>query len=165
MEIRKSTIEDFNHILNLYEQAREFMKEHNNPTQWGNYYPEASLIEEDIVNEKSYVCIDENKIVGTFMYAEEKEPTYATIVQGDWVNNNPYGVVHRIASSAQKRGVATFCLDWCYRKCKNLRIDTHKDNFPMQRLLKKNGFVLCGIIYLENGDERIAYQKADMLKI
>ena len=40
------------------------------------------------------------------------------------------------------------------------QIDTHKDNIPMQRVLLRNGFVYCGIIHLENGDERIAYQKA-----
>jgi hypothetical protein len=29
----------------------------------------------------------------------------------------------------------------------------------MRRMLEKNGFVYCGIIYLESGDERVAYEK------
>jgi RimJ/RimL family protein N-acetyltransferase len=41
----------------------------------------------------------------------------------------------------------------------NLKIDTHRDNIPMQKVLKRNGFSECGIIYIENGDERIAFQK------
>ena len=43
--------------------------------------------------------------------------------------------------------------------CGNLRIDTHEKNIPMQGCLAKNGFARCGIIYLEDGDPRIAYQK------
>jgi RimJ/RimL family protein N-acetyltransferase len=41
----------------------------------------------------------------------------------------------------------------------NIRIDTHRDNAIMQHLLEKNGFVKCGIIYVEDGSPRIAYQK------
>lgn len=29
----------------------------------------------------------------------------------------------------------------------------------MQKTLIKNGYRVCGTIYLENGDERIAFQK------
>ena len=29
----------------------------------------------------------------------------------------------------------------------------------MQHNMKKHGFSYCGIIYLANGDERLAYQK------
>ncbi len=68
-------------------------------------------------------------------------------------------MIHRLASVDGKKGVATFCLSWCFAQCGNIRIDTHKNNIPMQNLLRKNGYTRCGIIYLENGDERIAYQK------
>ena len=43
--------------------------------------------------------------------------------------------------------------------CGNLKIDTHRDNRIMQHLLDKNGFTYCGIIYLDDGTERLAYQK------
>ena len=42
----------------------------------------------------------------------------------------------------------------------NLKIDTHRDNYPMQKSLKKNGFEYCGIIYLADGNERLAFQKS-----
>jgi hypothetical protein len=45
----------------------------------------------------------------------------------------------------------------------NIRIDTHRDNVPMLSLLDKSGFERCGIIYLKNGDERIAFQKIKKL--
>ena len=50
-------------------------------------------------------------------------------------------------------------MDWAWEQCRNLRIDTHRDNYVMQRLLEKNGFVRCGLIDLREGGERIAYQK------
>lgn len=159
MEIRNSTKKDFDKILKLYKDAREFMKTNGNPEQWKDDYPRTSLVESDIENNISYICVDEGKIAGVFMYLEGKEPTYEKIYEGEWINDKPYGVVHRITSAKGKKGVATFCLDWCFNKCGNLRIDTHRDNIPMQNLLNKIGFVKCGIIYLENGDERIAYQK------
>ena len=38
-----------------------------------------------------------------------------------------------------------------------MRIDTHEDNKPMQGALKKFGFRECGVIHLERGAERIAF--------
>lgn len=160
MEIRRTSNNDMDTIQQIYAQARAFMKANGNPNQWINQYPVAALIEQDIASNHSYVCIDDGEIVGTFFFKEGTDPTYAIIDQGEWLNNEPYGVVHRLASSNGKRGVATFCLNWCYEQCGNIRIDTHKDNLPMQNLLKKNGYVECGIIYVANGDERIAFQKS-----
>ena len=57
------------------------------------------------------------------------------------------------------RGAASFCLNWALEQCRNLRIDTHRDNVVMQHMLDKNGFQYCGIIYLEDGSERLGYQK------
>lgn len=162
MEIRKSKQSDLSEILKLYEQAREFMKTNGNADQWGKQYPETWIIEEDIASERSYVCLDEDQVVGTFMFEVGADETYANIYKGEWLNDEPYAVIHRITATANKRGVATFCLEWCYKQCRNIRIDTHKDNIPMQNLLKKNGYTPCGIIFLNSGDERIAFQKVDI---
>lgn len=161
MEIRTSSPSDLAAILKLYEQARVFMDDNGNPDQWGKNYPEVSLIETDMANNTSFVCVSKGEIVGTFMFGVGEDLTYNQIYQGEWLNDEPYGVIHRITASNQKKGVGTFCLDWCYNQYNNLRIDTHRDNLPMQNLLKKNGFVRCGIIYIENGDERIAFQKTE----
>lgn len=74
-------------------------------------------------------------------------------------NDSPYGVIHRITTLSERKGVASFCLDWCFKQCGNIRIDTHENNLPMIAVLKKNGYVQCGTIYLKNGDERLAFQK------
>ena len=161
MKIRKSRPEDLERMLRLYADARVFMAEHGNPTQWANGYPEPEMLQEDIRAGVSYVCEDDQgRVVGTFVFFVGEDESYKVIEQGDWKDHRvPYGVVHRIASSREVRGAASFCLTWCYRQCGNLRIDTHRENIPMQRCLERNGFSYCGIIHIADGSERIAFQK------
>jgi len=158
LKIRKSTPGDYDVICQTYSNARKFMLNSGNPDQWGNVHPPANLILHDIEQELSYVCTFQNDILAVFYYNIEIDPTYG-VINGQWLNDAPYGVVHRIASSRSVRGAGYFCLQWCLEQCKNLRIDTHKDNSPMLNLLDKLDFSYCGIIRIENGDERLAYQK------
>jgi len=159
MEIRLTALEEIDTVMNIYANARLFMRKNGNLNQWVNGYPGLELIKNDILNGNSYVCIDCSQVVGVFSFIQGIDPTYLKIYEGEWLNDGPYGVVHRIASTSHKKGVASYCLNWCLSKCKNLRIDTHRDNVVMQNLLTKNGFLKCGIIYLEDGSERLAYQK------
>lgn len=159
MEIRKAVQEDLPELMAIYDGARQYMRQSGNKEQWINGYPGEDLILEDIRNGNSYVCTDGGTIAGVFSFIPGEDPTYGMIYEGRWLNDDPYGTVHRIAVNAHKKGVASFCLDWCFEKCGNVRIDTHRDNMPMQKLLYKNGYSYCGIIYLSNGSERLAYQK------
>ena len=158
MEIRKASMKDWEEILKIYADARQFMSEHGNGSQWGTSYPPEKLLLDNIAQGKLYVCIEE-RIAAVFYFAVEEDPTYRMIEDGAWLNEEPYGVVHRMASARTVRGAATFCMNWAFRQTGNIRIDTHKDNIPMQNMLKKNGFRYCGTIYLENGNPRIAFQK------
>ena len=142
------------------------MAQHGNPNQWGptNWPPEA-LIQDDIRNGNSYVCISEDgKIVGTFYFIQgpDIEPTYREIENGRWLDDSPYGVVHRLASDGSVKGMGRFCLDWAYEQCGHLRIDTHGDNRVMQNLVKKAGFVHCGTIYVVEDDyPRLAFERSE----
>jgi hypothetical protein len=99
-----------------------------------------------------------SKIVAVFYFNTEPDPTYDKI-DGAWLDDKPCGVVHRIAKRTQVKGAGAFCINWCFEQCHNIKIDTHSDNIPMKKLLGKLGFTYCGIIWIENGDERIAFQK------
>ena len=164
MKIRHSAEEDVPRMMEIYAYARAFMAEHGNPNQWGptNWPPEA-LIRQDIRNGDSYVCLnDEDKVIGTFFFIHgpDIEPTYRTITDGAWLDDSPYGVVHRIAGDGSEKGIGAFCLNWAYDQCGHLRIDTHGDNTVMQNLLGKLGFVRCGTIYVvEDNYPRIAFEK------
>ena len=159
MTVRRATYADLPAVLEIYAQARQYMKESGNPNQWGDTYPPACVVEEDISLGRCYVCMDGDEMAGVFCFFKGTDPTYAVIYEGDWLNDRPYGVMHRVAVAKRGRGVAQGCFDYAMEQCESLRIDTHRDNKPMQSALQKNGFVYCGIIYLANGAERLAYQK------
>ena len=159
MEIRRTTEEDLPRVLELFAGARAFMRQNGNPTQWGDSYPAPDLILEDIRSGGSHVCLDEGRIVGTFYFAPGPDPTYSRIEGGSWLQDSPYSVVHRVVSDGSRKGIASFCLQWCAAQQPHLRIDTHRDNIPMQKTVEKNGFVRCGIIFLANGSERLAYER------
>ncbi len=160
MEIRKTRPEELDEVMEIYAYARQFMAEHGNPNQWKKTNPPRKWVERDIIEGKSHVCVENDEILGVFYFAIEEDPTYHEIYDGEWLNAEPYGVVHRIASAGKAKGVGTFCMNWAYGQFANVKIDTHRDNIVMQNMLKKNGFSYCGIIHLENGEERLAFQKA-----
>ena len=164
MRIRKTTEADFPQLMKIYSRAREFMAQTGNPNQWGpNKWPPEELIHQDIKEENSYVCVDDDdQILGTFyiVQGEEIDPTYRVIQDGDWMDDSAYGVVHRLAASGTEEGVGAFCLNWAFEQCKHLRVDTHPENKVMQNLLSKLGFTKCGIIYVvQDPHPRLAYEK------
>ena len=159
MKIKKAAESQRNEIMKIYKTAQDFMAEHGNPGQWGTEYPSRELIREDIRRGNCYTAVDEDGIHGVFVYFVGEEPNYKTIEEGRWLlEDRPYGVLHRVASAGKKKGVASFCIQWCLEKSPNMRGDTHEKNKVMQHVLEKNGFVPCGIIYVEDGSPRIAYQ-------
>ncbi len=155
--IRKTTSKDIEPILKIFENASEFMHTHGNPTQWTNGYPGRREIEKDISAGASYVCIENEKIIGSFALLLEEEPTYKVIENGAWRKNLPYGTIHRLASDRSCKGISKAVFDFCRKKCNYLRIDTHADNKPMQKAAERYGFKPCGIIHLADGNPRIAF--------
>ncbi len=160
MIIRKATEADVMAAAEIYEHARRFMRESGNPDQWNGDYPNELDVREGIAAGTSYVCEDGGEVVATFHYEREADdPTYRRIYEGQWLSDLPYSVIHRIAVKHHGRGIIDFCFSECFKLFPNIRIDTHEANIPMQRALIRNGFRRCGIIYLESGDRRIAFQK------
>lgn len=157
MEIINAVVGDIAEILEIYEHARAFMQANGNANQWTGGYPQRELLEGDIAEKSLYLIKDGAETLGVFKFLIGADPTYAVIENGSWLNDAPYGVIHRLAVAKRGGGVAGACIEWCCKQCADIRADTHQNNLPMQRLLEKQGFVKCGIIYLENGDPRIAY--------
>ena len=159
MFIRKATEADLPRIGEIYENAKRFMRESGNPNQWNQGIPNIDTARKDMECGVGYVAEENGEVVATFMFSLDGEPTYDKIYEGKWLSDEPYGVIHRIAVAEQGKGIVGHCINECFSRCHNLRIDTHRDNLPMQRALLNRGFQYCGIIYLANGDERLAYQK------
>ena len=155
LKIRHAELTDLEEIEAIYTQARVFMAENGNPTQWKDGYPQRSLLEADIEQENLYVVLTDTEIWGVFLFVIGEDPTYGYMEGGTWRSDAAYGTIHRIASRGS--GVFSACLDFCRSKCDHIRIDTHADNKPMQHLAAKHGFSRRGIIYVADGTPRIAY--------
>lgn len=159
MMIRKAKIEELPVIMELYAAARSFMAQTGNPEQWGEVYPPEHLVRSDIERGVCYVADVDGQIEAVFMYAFETDPDYQVLEEGSWLNDAPYGVVHRVASRGRIKGIGAKCILWGFEQCGNLKMDTHEDNKVMQHVLEKNGFVRCGRVCIADGLRMIVYQK------
>lgn len=165
MQFRKAKIEDLPVMMGIIEEAQASLKALG-INQWQNGYPSKEVIENDINNHNAYVLTDNNTITGMATVIFNNEPTYDVIYNGKWLSINDFVVVHRLAVSEKekKKGIASKIIGEVSRlaKTKNIssfKIDTHEGNYPMQRMLMKNGFVKCGTIILKDGNPRIALEK------
>lgn len=156
MMIRNATKDDLGEILKIYAIARRMMQATGNPDQWGKNRPKYDAIVKDIEDGNMYVIEEENEISAVFSLIDFDED-YLDI-QGEWLNDEPYLAIHKIASSGKKGGVFSKVLEFAKTKTNNIRIDTHKHNKIMQLHIKKNGFEYTGIVYIEGKLERLAYQ-------
>ena len=168
MNIRNATKNDQTALLSLFEEARGTIALLG-IDQWQNGYPSASVVEEDLALGRSYAIETDGSVCATFVLMDDGEPLYDRIENGHWQtgdNSRDYVAIHRVAISVAMRGkgVSTALLDYAADHAlrlgrSSLRIDTHEGNVVMRRMLEKHGFILCGTIYLENGDPRVAYEK------
>ena len=160
MNIRKTTAKDIQIIMRIFDKARETMRKSGNLKQWPVGHPSQAAVISDIEKNNSYVVENESgNIVATFAFIIGPDPTYSYIEGGQWLNEEPYGTIHRIASNGENKGIMSIVLDYCSKSVSNIRIDTHEDNVIMRHLLAKNGFKHCGTIYLLDGNPRLAFQK------
>ena len=151
LTFRKAKLEDLIQIKEVYNYAYNHMKDEGNVNQWSDYISFEIGVINYINNNCFYVVVDENEIVGFFALIYGIDVTYNDIRNGNWVNNNEYVTIHKIAVKYYQRKIASKILAYIIEKIKkedinNIRIDTHKDNISMQTFLNKNGFIHCGEI-------------------
>ena len=184
MVIRQATPADIPALRPVFEAAKAIMRADGNHDQWSAPgFPDDSLLLRDIArgggfvieislrdplglgrNDKTIVISSEaeggveKSIVAYFALLPSPEPTY-DIIDGAWLTDGPYGVIHRMASYPEVHGIFSTIIDYATSRFAHLRIDTHRDNRIMQHLIEKHGFTYCGIIWLEDGAERLAYER------
>lgn len=154
--VRTAKYADLPRIEEIYSYARQFMADTGNPNQWGSTHPPVETLKDDIEKQLLYVLENETGIHGVFYFYIGEDPTYGYVEGGSWRSDSPYGTIHRIAGDGSG-GVLDAAVSFTKKMISHIRIDTHHDNTVMQRAVVKQGFSKRGIIYLENGDPRIAY--------
>ena len=175
MKIRQATYEDIDALMEIFEGAKRIMRASGNLQQWNDGYPSKEVVMHDIEAGHCYVLSEageENagRVIGTMALIPGPDPTYSYI-EGEWPGEEPYYVIHRIATAAPGKNVARAMFDWAFeyirhadtqtdagpRPASTIRIDTHRDNCIMKHILTKYGFKMCGVIYLADGAPRDAY--------
>jgi len=164
--IERTKQSDLIHVMAIFHQAQAALK-NMNVDQWQNGYPSKQIILSDIDEEISYIVKNNNQIIATAAIFVGNERTYDKIYAGEWITDNkPYCVIHRIAvrDDYKGRNIASHLINYAQHlaelnNAESIRVDTHRDNIPMQKMLNKNGFIYCGIIYLLDGKERFAFEK------
>ncbi|ELU5586841.1 GNAT family N-acetyltransferase [Clostridium perfringens] len=165
MEFRQANISDLDQIVEIIELSKKYLKE-TKVDQWQDGYPAKEDLRRDIESGNSYVLTNKDEIVATTVISLDGESTYNSIFNGEWITNEEYIVMHRVAVHDRYKGKGIF--KELIKEAENLalnkgifsiKIDTHRDNISMQKAVLKNDFKKCGIIYLEDESERIAFEK------
>ena len=166
MDLRKAVMTDLPAVEELYREAQGFLRSQG-VDQWQDGYPNGETFRKDVEEESAWVLEEDGKIVASAYLGTGREPTYDKIYEGAWaVDAEEYAVLHRIAvaGSCKGKGVPKLFFQQLEQEAREkglsvLRGDTHRDNKIMQKVMEKNGLNYRGIIYLEDGGERFAYEK------
>ncbi len=165
MEFHRASEEDAQRIMEIIGQAQGYLKAQG-VNQWQNNYPNISTVMNDIDNQDCYVLRDSGRVIATVTVVFGREKTYAAIYEGEWLSSNEYATIHRLAVDAgyKGRGLASLIIGNIETMCRSggissIRVDTHRQNASMKRMLIKNGFTYCGVIYLSDNSERVAFEK------
>lgn len=165
MKIRLATFNDLNDIEIIYNEAVKHMNEEGNDLQWFDFDSFKVGVIDYINNNNFYVVEKNNEIIGMFALIYGIDKTYNNII-GEWLNNDEYVTIHKIAVKYFKQNIASFIFSFIEQKIikeniYNIRIDTHKDNYSMKTLLKNRGFRYCGIISITcNYNEELSLREA-----
>lgn len=158
MTIRHATENDIPQIMAMYDHSRSIMRAGGNTVQWTGY-PTRDDVMDDIRRRSSYIIQHQSFPVATFALVDGDEPTYNRIDHGRWIDTTtPYATLHRLAKTAEVNGVADIAFSYAKEQRAHLRVDTHETNLPMRKILEKEGFVYCGLVYMADRTPRVAYE-------
>ena len=151
--IHRIGMDDIPYVMNITNQAKNLLKK-NGSLQWQQGYPNEDAFTEDIKNNSLYGIYEDNKLnaFGAFVYG--KDLNYVEI-DGKWdiPANDKDMAIHRVAvgenNHGKKFGLKMLKYGIEYAKklgCLTVKVDTHKNNIPMQKSILKSGFTYRGVI-------------------
>ena len=166
--IRPAVPADIPRVMEIYAEAREFMRRNGNPGQWIDGYPQEEVVRRDLADGHLFVGIGSDEVGEAHRHQGEARfdrPAEGILGAGDLVSGHPASSQSRpaipqasvLASSSAapaSNPVQPILGVFCHRP-------GPESNYAriMLHLLSKLGFARCGIIHVENGTPRIAFQK------
>ena len=146
LSFRPATPADMGDILRIVGDARASLKKYR-VDQWQGPYPDEKAFLFDMDRGECFVLLHGQEIAGFFTLSTREEKCYEAITDGKWTAGLPYCVLHRAAVAAEYRGggMSAYmmkCVEEQARRFgrRSVRVDTHKKNKAMQRLLRDNGY-------------------------
>lgn len=170
MERRLAAPGDIGRIMEIVAQAQDFMKSQG-LDQWQDGYPHDFVFLEDIRMGRCHLLTEGGVSIAVFTVSTSPEKCYEGIRDGKWLTDGErYAVVHRAAVSSDYRrsGIGAIIMSEsesiaAQKGCVSVRVDTHRDNRAMRRLLERCGYTHCGMVFLEGPEKprlaREAYEK------
>lgn len=157
--VRNAAMDDLDHIMEMVDHSRSIMRANGNNSQWGGY-PGRDLIGNDIATGIGHVMTEGSRVVGYFAMLTQPEPTYEYIEDGLWLDDTtPYVTLHRLACVPGVQGIARCAFEWGEAHASSVRVDTHLDNHIMLHIINGRGYTRCGVVYMQDGSPREAFQK------
>jgi RimJ/RimL family protein N-acetyltransferase len=163
MTLRKANFSEASAIWTILQQAIQQRKE-DGSQQWQNGYPNPQTIQEDITKGYGHVLVDNDVVIAYAAIIFDIEPAYEAI-NGKWLSNGEYVVVHRVATSnaVKGKGVATHLFKLIeelslQQNVHSIKVDTNFDNVPMLKIMDRLGYTYCGEVFF-HGSPRRAYEK------
>ncbi|MBP2058401.1 ribosomal protein S18 acetylase RimI-like enzyme [Lactobacillus colini] len=164
---RKAKATDIDDIVEIINQAKQFLKA-SGSSQWQGDYPAGADLEQDINSGVGLVLVVDGKVAGYAAVIEGIEDTYLKI-DGAWSDDkHTYATIHRLAISDRYRGmhlmdnfISNIITLELSRNVYNFRVDTSKNNKIVQHIFEKHNFIKRGIIYVTEDpidNSRLAYE-------
>jgi predicted acetyltransferase len=164
--IHKVSKDDLPKVMIITASAKKLLKS-NGSLQWQQGYPNEETFTNDIKNGNLYGLYEDNELRGYGAYIFGKDLNYVEIEGGKWEipANDKDMAIHRVAVDenchGKKYGIKILEYGVKYARklgCLTVKVDTHKNNIPMQKCISKSGFIYRGII-------KILTEKLDNLRL
>ena len=152
---RQATESDLDAMDIILNQAKAFLSQCR-IDQWNVNYPAREDFLSDMSRGECHVLTCDGVVSAFFTLTTEPEPGYAAITDGKWASDEPYSTLHRCAVAQQwhSSGLADRIISECERLTLGmgrycLRVDTHRKNKAMQKLLNRCGFQFRGNVLVD----------------
>ncbi len=163
MKFEKATEKDIAGVWEILKEAKRYLAEQG-IDQWQRGGPTRNEVE-NCVKEGTQFLVREGGAIAGVCTVVEGDSDYLRI-DGAWRAEGKYFAVHRVAVARAFRGsgVPARIYEEAEKMakaagCVSLRADTHQDNARMRATFVKNGFRYCGRVFVEGGEERLAFDR------
>lgn len=153
--LHKAKSDDLPKIMKITNCAKNLLKK-NGSLQWQQGYPNEETFKNDIKNGNLCGLFEDNELMGYGAFIHGKDLNYVKI-DGKWdipANDNDMAI-HRVAVDenchGKKYGAKILQYGINYAKklgCITVKVDTHKNNIPMQKCIEKSGFKYRGVVVI-----------------